>query len=246
MTITLMHCQPDLQRLTAWAARRGYLSRQGDLGYALHALLHAAFGEQAPQPFCYLGSDRGLLAYSSLEVAALQQLTAVASPDVATVLGFDATADNPGMTARRFPEHWAEGQKLNFEVRVRPVVRSSQNGRERDAFLRAIEQLPQGQHNTLSRETVYCQWLDKQFAADYAAQVLNSRMTRFQLSEVIRKTQVADGLPRCAKSLTGPDAVFVGQLKVHDAGAFARLISRGIGRHLAFGFGMLLVRPATC
>lgn len=245
MTITLMHCQPDLQRLTAWAARRGYLSRQGDLGYALHALLRAAFGEQAPQPFCYLGSERGLLAYASLESTALQELAKFAPPDVATALGIDATAHSPGMSARLFPEHWAEGQMLNFEVRVRPVVRSNQSGRERDVFLQALEQLPQEHHETLSREAVYRQWLDKQFTVDHAAQVLDSRMTRFQLSDVIRQTQIQDGQPRRAKSLSGPDAVFSGQLRVQDASAFKHLVKRGIGRHLAFGFGMLLLRPVT-
>lgn len=245
MTISLMHCQPDIQRITAWAARRRYLSRQGDLGYALHALLRAAFGEQAPQPFCYLGPHRGLLAYSSLDVATLRQLAAVASPDVATVLGFDATADNPGMTARRFPEQWTEGQKLNFEVRVRPIVRSGQNGRERDAFLWGVEQRPKTQDGTLTREGVYRQWLDRQFASDYAAQVLDCRMTRFQLTEVIRQTQVKEDEPRRTSSVMGPDAVLTGQLKVHAPDAFARLVCRGIGRHLAFGFGMLLIRPAT-
>jgi CRISPR system Cascade subunit CasE len=244
MTVTLMHCQPNLRRMTAWAAGRRYLNKQGDLGYALHALLRAAFGEQAPQPFCYLGDDRGLLAYSSLEAAVLQQLAAVAAPDVAAVLGLDATAESPGVSARRFPEHWAEGQRLNFEVRVRPIVRSSQSGRERDLFLRTVEQQPEAQQETLSRETVYREWLQRQFASEDAAQVLDARMTRFQLSEVTRQTQAVDGQPRRAKPVTGPDAVFAGQLRVHDSTAFSRLISRGIGRHRAFGFGMLLIRPA--
>ncbi|MBP0633508.1 hypothetical protein [Cupriavidus sp. AcVe19-1a] len=86
MTITLMHCQPDLARLTVWGARRGYLGSQGDLGYALHAALRASFGEHAPQPFCYLGTERGLLAYSSVEVESLQEFAASATPDIAAVL----------------------------------------------------------------------------------------------------------------------------------------------------------------
>jgi CRISPR system Cascade subunit CasE len=243
MTITLMHCQPDLPRLSAWAARRGYLSQQGDLGYALHALLRAAFGEHAPQPFCYLGAERGLLAYTSLEAAQLQQLTVLTAPDIAAALGLDATALSPGLSARRFPEHWPEGQLLDFEVRVRPIVRSNQDSRERDAYLQAVGQLAEEQQGTLSREAVYRQWLDKQFAVGFAAQVLNAQMTRFQLSEVIRQTQARGGQPRRAKLVCGPDAVFAGQLKVYDSAAFTRLISRGIGRHLAFGFGMVLLKP---
>jgi len=42
-----------------------------------------------------------------------------------------------------------------------------------------------------------------------------------------------------------PDALFTGELTIRDAEAFARLLARGIGRHRAFGFGMLLLRPPS-
>jgi CRISPR system Cascade subunit CasE len=41
-----------------------------------------------------------------------------------------------------------------------------------------------------------------------------------------------------------PNAVLEGTLTVGDPDAFARLLARGIGRHRAFGFGMLLLKPA--
>jgi CRISPR system Cascade subunit CasE len=41
-----------------------------------------------------------------------------------------------------------------------------------------------------------------------------------------------------------PVARITGTLQVETADAFAHLIARGIGRHRAFGFGMLLLRPA--
>ena len=34
-----------------------------------------------------------------------------------------------------------------------------------------------------------------------------------------------------------------GNLIVSDPAAFAQLLTRGIGRHRAYGFGMLLLRP---
>ena len=49
-SLYLLHTQPDPQRLAAWAARHRLLDKEGDLGYALHALLHAAFGEQVSAP----------------------------------------------------------------------------------------------------------------------------------------------------------------------------------------------------
>jgi CRISPR system Cascade subunit CasE len=35
-----------------------------------------------------------------------------------------------------------------------------------------------------------------------------------------------------------------GELTINDADAFARLLAGGVGRHAAYGFGMLLLRPA--
>ncbi|MEE8524028.1 MAG: type I-E CRISPR-associated protein Cas6/Cse3/CasE [Thermoanaerobaculia bacterium] len=40
-----------------------------------------------------------------------------------------------------------------------------------------------------------------------------------------------------------PDALLTGTLEVTDPDAFATLLARGVGRHRAFGFGMLLLRP---
>ena len=44
--------------------------------------------------------------------------------------------------------------------------------------------------------------------------------------------------------MEGPDVGFSGVLVVHDGEKFARLLSHGVGRHTAFGYGMLLLRPA--
>ena len=42
----------------------------------------------------------------------------------------------------------------------------------------------------------------------------------------------------------GPDAVMRGIFTVAEPEAFAGLLSRGIGRHRSYGYGMLLLRPA--
>ena len=41
-----------------------------------------------------------------------------------------------------------------------------------------------------------------------------------------------------------PDVTFRGTLQVTDPDRFHALLARGVGRHRAFGFGMLLLRPA--
>ncbi|MDP2760151.1 MAG: type I-E CRISPR-associated protein Cas6/Cse3/CasE [Sideroxyarcus sp.] len=239
MTFILMRLQPDAKALAAWAVRYKVLSPDGDYGYALHGLLSAAFGEQAPQPFRYMGNKQGLLAYTSEDLETLRLHASMAAPDVARALGLDA------LDARPFPSAWKEGQALGFEVRVRPVIRAK-DGRERDAFLHAAESNPAAESGGIAqRAMVYRDWLAKQLAADDAAQITQAQMEEFRLIRVLRKTGTDENGKRKALPVTGPDAVFKGQLQVGRPDAFARLLARGIGRHRAFGFGMLLLRPAS-
>lgn len=238
----LMHAQPDPQRLAAWAARHRLLDKEGDLGYALHALLHAAFSEQAPQPFRYLDAEQGLLAYTRLDATELAQLTALADPDVAAALGLGQTRQHGGMNVRPFPTQWAVGHTLGFEVRLRPIIREGKTGRERDAFLAAAEK---AQGIALDRGEVYVQWLRDVLARQGGAELLDAGMTRYQQLGVTRKSQKgnADDV-RHSRLVNGPDAVLAGQLRVTNSLAFAQLLANGVGRHRAFGFGLLLLRPA--
>lgn len=244
-----MHLPVDPQRLALWATRHGLLSPDGDYGYALHALLHSAFGEQAPQPFVYQGPAQGLLAFSGTDRDTLRRQAALATPDVAAALGLGA------LEARPFPERWPRGHRLAFEVRVRPVVRA-RNGREaereRDAFLHAIEGTTLPDANTTAdeqgalarREAVYRDWLAHGLATDGAAKLIEASMDAFRLTRVLRKGVADEGGRRRPRGIAGPDVRFRGQLQVTDEDAFARMLARGIGRHRAFGFGMLLLRPA--
>ena len=45
--------------------------------------------------------------------------------------------------------------------------------------------------------------------------------------------------------LVRPSAVLEGTLSITDPVEFRQTLARGIGRHRAFGFGMLLLRPAV-
>ena len=238
----LLHTQPDPQRLTAWAARHQLLDLQGDLGYALHALLHAAFGDDAPQPFRYMDAEQGLLAYTRLNETALAQCTALADPDVAAALGLGQTLQHGGLTVRPFPTQWAAGNVLGFEVRVRPIIREGKTCRERDAFLYAIEKSEGGK---LVRSDIYVQWLRELLTRQGGAELINASLASYQLLGVSRKTQkgAADGVRHC-HLVSGPDAVLVGQLRVTDPHTFAQLLAGGVGRHRAFGFGLLLLRSA--
>jgi len=241
-SLYLLHTQPDPQRLAAWAARHRLLDREGDLGYALHALLHAAFGEQAPQPFRYLDAEQGLLAYTRLDAIGLAQLVALAEPDAAAALGLGQTRQHGGINVRPFPTQWAVGHTLGFEVRVRPIIREGKTGRERDAFLAAVEK---AQGSALDRGEVYVQWLSDSLARQGGAELADARMTRYQQLGVTRKSQKGNAEDvRHSRLVNGPDAVLAGQLRVANSQAFAQLLANGLGRHRAFGFGLLLLRPA--
>lgn len=243
MTLHLMRLQPDPAALATWSTRHGLTSPDGDLGYALHALLAATFGDIAPKPHRYLGGKDGLLAYTSAAPESLRLNAQLATPDVARALGLDA------MDSRPFPDVWKTGQRIGFDVRVRPVVRTK-DGRERDAYLHSLGEqsngTPESDHAALAeRATIYRDWLAKQFAVDDAAHIAEVHTDAFRLTRVIRKTGSTDGGRRNAQSVSGPDVVFKGQLLVGNSEAFARLLARGVGRHRAFGFGMLLLRPAS-
>lgn len=234
----LVHLRPNLKRLLSWAQRQGFVTDrgQGDLGYAFHAALKAAFADLAPQPFSYR-SGQGLLAYTQ-QAETLQAACALATPEVADMLGLDASHQSSGLLVRAFPQCWKVGQLLAFELRVRPVVRK--DDKELDAFLSAVERLSDA---VPTREAVYVDWLKRQLGA--AVDLHEVRMTEFTLSTVLRRGAVQAEGARPKRPVQGPDATFTGVLQVHDSAAFAALLARGIGRHRAFGFGMLLLKPAA-
>ncbi|MBA3771831.1 MAG: type I-E CRISPR-associated protein Cas6/Cse3/CasE [Ramlibacter sp.] len=241
-SLHLLHIQPDPQRLAAWAARQRLLDTSGDLGYALHGLLRVAFGEHAPRSFRYLDAEQGLLAYSSLTAAELRQAAAVAPPDAAAALGLGATRIHAGLNARPFPTQWPAGHVLGFDVRVRPVIREGQTGKERDSFLAAVEKSAGA---AVDRSEVYGQWLRESLGRQGGAELIDVTLDRFRLLDVMRQTQKADTAEaRRKRAVSGPDAVLIGRLRVIDPAAFSELIARGVGRHRAFGFGLLLLQPA--
>lgn len=237
MTLSLLHMKPNPVALSAWATRKGWLSPDGDFGYALHALLADAFSGNPPNPFRYM-DEQGLLAYSAEQEPMLREAIADASPEVRRVLGLE------NMRVRTFPVEWSAGKILGFEVRVRPIVRTT-NGKERDLYQHRMEQRPDDStEDKPSREAIYRRWLEQRLSNDNAARLVNASMEGFALRRVIRRAQSGDAKgKRQEKEINGPDALFRGVLEVTEPAAFARLLSRGLGRHRAFGYGMLLLRP---
>jgi CRISPR system Cascade subunit CasE len=55
----------------------------------------------------------------------------------------------------------------------------------------------------------------------------------------ISRTRVARG----DRGPEGPDATIHGTLTVTDPGVFTKFLARGVARHRAYGYGMLLLHP---
>lgn len=242
MNLHLLQCRPDPIALATWATHRKLLSPDGDYGYALHALLAAAFDEVVPTPFRYLDARRGLLAYTDQTEDAIRTAVACAPEGISKVLGLKQ------LRIRPFPTIWQMGKNFGFEVRVRPVIRAK-DGRERDAYLHRLGQVKTGNENSIpesmpQREVIYLEWLNRQLQNNNAAQINYAAMEGFSLNRILRRTQKDANRKRRTHIITGPDALFKGEMEVTNTENFSRLLKRGIGRHRAFGYGMLLLKPA--
>lgn len=255
MSNHLIHALVDMRNLNRWAGGRG-LVRHGsfDRDFAFHILLSALFGKGTLQPFRLFGTERQrnatLYAYSSNDAGQLQNLAAlVATPDCLEVLGLDTMRSKP------MPSIFAKGLRLGFDLRVRPIRRLREDlknprsgktvskGSEVDVYwLDALRRSPDGWRGLAkddsglgrTREAVYGDWLSDRFAG--AAEIEDCQLAGLRRTRTVR----GDGL-----GPEGPDARLHGILVVRDCGAFARILRGGVGRHRAYGYGMLLLRPPT-
>ncbi|MDF1586567.1 type I-E CRISPR-associated protein Cas6/Cse3/CasE [Marinimicrococcus flavescens] len=251
MDLNLVQLRPDLAALFRFAHARGLPDH--DPGYLLHRALRDAFGGAAPQPFRLLeppAAPPRLLGYGPAGEAALRDAVALAEPDLDRIFPPGEIASKP------MPQRFAAGTTLGFEVRLCPLVRGkTEEGRlrEQDAFLHRAQASPD---EPLARETVYAAWLKDKLAAG-GALLEEARMTRFSLAPLVRRSHASPGgrtntpegtarrlLAREGGAARRPDAVLAGRLRIDDPGTFQALLARGVGRHRAFGFGMLLLRRA--
>jgi CRISPR system Cascade subunit CasE len=256
----MIRLEPDMLRAAAWGAERKLLKPGVDDGYLWHALLLAAFGtEFAPRPFRFVrpAAGRGarkppyLVGYVAAAQAALAEQAALfADPAAVAALNVNSLA------AKRMPECFREGLRLGFEVRVRPLVRTARGdalqpggGREIDAFLAATLAITLDM--PVDRETVYRAWLSDRLQRGGAMlEEKTFRVLSLARSRDLRHGAMGQNGER-SFGLTGssqdrggkPEAVLAGTLYVADPSAFLALLRRGVGRHRAFGFGMLLLSP---
>jgi len=247
MTLHLLSFRPDFDRLMRLAHREKLVPPGGDLGYALHAVFAATFGEGAPRPFRLFspgepgGGPAGrLLAYSPRPLPDLTAHAATfADPTFAAPLALEDAEE------KVMPTDFPVGTRLGFEVRIRPVARTGASpdgtvgARERDVY----EGARVGESAHAARARVYTDWLARQFGHDGAARVERCEVTNLRQTRLMARDRSPGA--RAPTAVGGPDACFTGELVVEASAPLAALLARGIGRFRAFGFGMVLLRPPT-
>lgn len=226
-------------RLYAWARLSGMTLR--DQGYLVHAALRKAFGTAAPQPFVVLETNRSasapelltVLGYGRADKNSLaQHMAEVAQPLLSEALPGDY------MAHKDMPQAWPSGSRFGFRVSCCPIVRTS-GGAEKDVYLVAMERAQDGEQP--DREAAYTAWLRRELGRNDAAELLSTSMRAFRLVQPMRRKE--RGAPP-STIRTRPETVLEGTLAVRDGAGFAALLERGVGRHRAFGYGMLLLSPS--
>ena len=113
-------------------------------------------------------------------------------------------------------------------------------------FLAAAKSRPD---EKLDRGMIYADWLARALAkggAELAPRTM--RLVAVRRTRLLRRgapnVEGQRHLTPTGKKGGGPDLVIAGELNVSDPAAFRALLARGVGRHRAFGFGMLLLRPS--
>ncbi|KQN40833.1 hypothetical protein ASG37_03425 [Sphingomonas sp. Leaf407] len=253
MTLHLVRLAIDRHPLAVYAAERRLADDDG--GYALHHALRNRFSSAAPQPFRYFAEHpRGphLLGYVA-DRSALDDAAALPSADDLLRSVFPTPPD-----VQEMPATWRAGSRYDFEVRARPVVRFGKKKRaeragrqdawqrsasEIDAYVAACERVVAagGDSKTVHREHVYRDWLLARLDGIAEIEAVDLRMALRQRTR--RSRHATPDKPARTCPVEGPDALLAGTLRVTDPDRFAALLARGVGRHAAFGFGMLLLRP---
>lgn len=239
----------DMRALHVWAEHRKLAGRGAlDEGRALHHLLAETFGPGVLQPFRLMVAPRSrnatLYGYSKQSETELREMACmVATPEATGVAAPETLSSKPLP-----PTIWQAGRRLGFDLRVRPVVRLGRSdigmkkGAEVDAFLaEALSQHGDDRHGMEAagreREVVYLDWLAARLASAAEIDRRATRLARFQRTRAVRAGGPSEG----------PDATFYGTLTVTDPTIFADRLARGVGRHRAYGYGMLLLRsPQRC
>lgn len=236
-TLNLLRLELKYNRVARYIRRRCGLPLD-DLRYTVHVALealdiaHFVRPFQIQEPKCK-GTVVPLIAYGPNQRRIREYLTLDANVDAEKLAMIDLTT----LTSKPMPFQWARGEEYRYQVDVVPTIRPE--GRDDvDAFL-----VEKATDPAMTREAAYHKLLSARLEG--AAEVLDLRVTRFQVSRKFFRAQAPEGEERRINRPTMPDATFQGTLRIREPARFEAACFRGIDRYDWLGFGMLKLLPVA-
>lgn len=227
----------DAPVMVRWARQRHLPLWQLDEGYIAHCALDELFGPGAIRPFAMddvAGRSWTVLGYASHSGEVLKdRARAAAEPELF------ARCDWSQFVSKPMPAEWSIGARFAFRLRSCPVVRMNadgahyRKGAEVDAFLAHCWSVGDGV--VVDRAAVYVEWLRARLERG-GARLEKVEVASFRRARLLRRQQGGERTPSLVER---PAVVFRGVLEIAEPALFGALLQQGVGRHRAFGFGML-------
>ena len=219
MTLYMVRAELNYETFAKWRAD----GQMEDTDHAVHCLLKESFGTLAPKPFWVHRSKNKkngvIYGYGQESHDVLRDAMSMSADPVHTYI-----MPQGSILSKPMPEEWKIGKQLAFDVRIIPLTRLG--NKEMDVYLR-------NDNATRSRHEVYGEWLRKQIEQQGAATIDRLAMLSHKHVHYSRKPG------QVYHNAQGPDVEMRGTLCVADSDAFINLLTRGIGRHRAYGYGMM-------
>ncbi|MDY3868955.1 MAG: type I-E CRISPR-associated protein Cas6/Cse3/CasE [Pyramidobacter sp.] len=258
MSFNMVRLKLNLGALYQW----GRQMRLGDdVGYLVHAASRAIWGEIAPQPFFVQSSKGCVLGYTNADEDQMRAAYETSAAERGKKLLVQALSISHHC-CKKMPEQWRKDAVYQFSVFCRPMARNGkiegdvwllemfrayQDAVGRGEFSGTVQEFRHQNENR--REEIYTRWIQRQFASETqqesgkAAQLLRVSIDGLRCGPMTtRGDSKHTGAPRKGRQRNIPELYATGTLRVADPEAFSRLMKRGIGRHRAFGYGMILLK----
>lgn len=235
----LIRVDVRLSGLVEYGRRKGLPIRDIDPGYLLHSWTEGVFGKWGLRPFVIdkqMSGGMRLFGYAAQSAEALREhVDAYAEPE-AHQAGMWAS-----LTGRPMPHAWRVGQRVGFRVRLCPTERERDKP-ELDAFVatRLLDTPNAFRGGMTDRSACYAHWLGLRLEQRGAVKLHWAHLKEYCVRPMLRRSQDPERAVRMPRL---PDVLMDGELEIRDSDGFRRILAEGVGRHRAFGFGMLRLVP---
>ena len=225
---------------------------------AAHRLLTESFGPaMSPRPYRIIEHRRDpempILGYTAADPDTLRRMVQACQDPLQA-----HTLDPDTIEGKEMPADWPAGLELAFELRARPITRTrsradlhrcqeparsilaagaARHGAEYDVHRWEIIKYQTLGIPAKPPEEIYALWLSRMLAKTGAAALLGDRVKMLGMKHHPARRR------RGGHAVPGMDVVMGGRIIIQKPEMFRTMLTRGLGRHIAYGHGMLLLRP---